>query len=237
MEAKSSSSEKVLSGNKKPGFGVFKGVFTPSILTILGVIMFLRMGWVLGHAGMIGTIAIVSLASGITFLTALSIASTASNMKIGGGGAYFMISRSLGGEAGAAVGIPLYFAQALGISFYLAGFAESLSAVFPMLDPVAISMGSLLILSILAYFSANLALSMQFIIFSLIIAALVSFFMGGEPSGVSKAPDHAQDINLGFWTVFAFFFQRLQALRLACPCQEIWRTRLDHSLGGRSQQF
>ena len=60
-------------------FGTFKGVFTPSILTILGVIMFLRMGWVLGHAGLIGTLVIVTIGSGITFLTALSISATATN--------------------------------------------------------------------------------------------------------------------------------------------------------------
>ncbi|MFK7825431.1 MAG: amino acid permease [Oligoflexales bacterium] len=206
MESKSGSNPEILSNvEKKSGFGVFKGVFTPSILTILGVIMFLRMGWVLGHAGILGTIVIVSLASGITFLTALSIASTATNMKIGGGGAYFMISRSLGVEAGAAVGIPLYFAQSLGISFYLAGFAESLNSVFPMLSPVVLCIGSLFILTALAYFSANFALNIQFIILALIIFSLISFFMGGESSAIAK-PNSFSEENVGFWSVFAVFF-------------------------------
>jgi len=33
---------------KAKKFGAFSGVFTPSILTILGVIMYMRLGWVVG---------------------------------------------------------------------------------------------------------------------------------------------------------------------------------------------
>ena len=35
-------------------FGYFGGVFTPSVLTILGVIMYLRLPWVVGNAGLLG---------------------------------------------------------------------------------------------------------------------------------------------------------------------------------------
>ncbi|MEM9136635.1 MAG: hypothetical protein AAGB01_04720, partial [Cyanobacteria bacterium P01_F01_bin.42] len=56
------------------GFGTFEGVFTPSILTILGVIMYLKFGWVVAHVGLLGTLLIVTISTGITFLTALSIA-------------------------------------------------------------------------------------------------------------------------------------------------------------------
>ena len=69
------------------GFGTFKGVFTPSILTIIGVVMYLRFGWVLGNAGLTQTILIVTLSSAITFLTGLSITSLATNMRVQGGGA------------------------------------------------------------------------------------------------------------------------------------------------------
>ena len=81
-------------------FGTFKGVFTPSILTILGVIMYLRTGWVLGHVGLALTLVIVTVSSSVTFLTGLSVSALATNMRVKGGGAYYMISRSLGVEAG-----------------------------------------------------------------------------------------------------------------------------------------
>jgi hypothetical protein len=57
--------------SKDAKFGAFKGVFTPSILTILGVIMYLRFGWVVGHAGLIGTAAVVLLAHLISYTTGL----------------------------------------------------------------------------------------------------------------------------------------------------------------------
>jgi len=81
----------------EPGYGcgTFKGVFMPSLLTILGVVMHLRMGWLLGNVGLPTTIVIVTLATSITFLTALSLAALATNMRVGGGGAYSIIARSL----------------------------------------------------------------------------------------------------------------------------------------------
>jgi len=111
--------------------GTFGGVFTPSILTILGVIMYLRFGWVVGNVGLIGTLIIVTLATSITFLTALSITAIATDQKVRIGGAYYMISRSLGIESGGAIGIPLYIAQALSVALYTVGFAESVTGVFP----------------------------------------------------------------------------------------------------------
>ena len=150
------------------GFGTFKGVYTPSLLTILGVIMYLRMGWIVSQVGLLETLAIVTLASAITFFTALSIAATATNMKVEGGGAYYMISRSLGLEAGAAIGLPLFLAQALGISFYLVGFAESLHAVMPAVPEKVLSLVGLVLLTVLAWVSANLALKVQFFVLLLI---------------------------------------------------------------------
>ena len=94
-------------------FGTFEGVFTPTILTILGAIMYLRLGWVVGNAGFGGALVIILLAKLVTVTTGLAIASMASNIKIGPGGSYAIISRSLGLEIGGAVGIPLYLSQAL----------------------------------------------------------------------------------------------------------------------------
>ena len=106
------------------GFGTFQGVFTPSILTIIGVVMYLRFGWMLGHVGLATSLVIVTIGSIITFLTGLSISALASNMRMEGGGAYYMLSRSFGAEAGVALGIPLALSQAISVSFYVAGFAD-----------------------------------------------------------------------------------------------------------------
>ncbi len=190
-------------------FGTFKGVFTPSILTILGVIMYLRFGWVLGSVGLGGTLLIVTLATSITFLTALSLSALATNMKVGGGGAYYIISRSLGLEAGAAIGLPLFFAQALGIAFYVAGFTEALTSNLGHLLPdfltaKVIAVSTLTLLTALAYFSADLAMKAQFFIFAIIIASLGSFFMGTPTTEVMGETLIPKGTN--FWMVFAVFF-------------------------------
>ena len=81
--------------NKSVKFGTFAGVFTPSILTIFGVIMFMRANFVTGDAGIINALIILALAQFITFLTTFSVGAISTNMQIEGGGAYYMVSRVL----------------------------------------------------------------------------------------------------------------------------------------------
>lgn len=187
------------------GFGTFKGVFTPSILTILGVIMYLRFPWVLGSVGLAQTLLIVSLSIAITFLTGLSIAAMATNMKVGGGGAYFMISRTLGLEVGAAVGLPLFLAQALGIAFYTVGFTELIVSYYPALSPPAVGVATLMALTVLAYVSADLALKSQFVILTILTLSLASLFLGGAPDPLPRAVGEAVPAA-SFWVAFAVFF-------------------------------
>lgn len=188
-------------------FGTFKGVFLPSLLTILGVIMYLRFGWVLGNAGLPRTLLIVTLSTLITGLTALSISSMATNMRVGGGGAYYIISRSLGLEAGGAIGLPLYFAQALGISFYVIGFAESIVQIFPDWQVKTVGLTTLGVLTLLAYISAELALRAQFVVMALIGASLVSFFAGGYSAALPAVDAvHSTPTTVPFWAIFAVFF-------------------------------
>lgn len=186
-------------------FGTLKGVFIPSILTILGVILFLRLGWVVGQAGIYLTIFIITLSSLITFLTGLSISATATNTKVGSGGSYFLISRCFGLEPGAAVGVPLYLAQALGISFYSVGFAESLALFFPEIPITTVALTTLVVLTAVTLFSSELALKTQTLIFVLIIMALASFWLG-SPIDEVKVPEALQPVQFGFWEIFAVFF-------------------------------
>ena len=185
-------------------FGAFSGVFIPSILTILGVIMYLRMGWLTAHTGLYGSLAIITLACAITFITALSISSLATNMKVKAGGIYYIISRSFGIETGAAIGIPLFISQTLGISFYLFGFVESLQILFPQLTTPLIGSVSLLALAGLAFYSTNLAMKVQFFIFIAIGLSLVSFYLG-EPINLPDAPRTVFK-TASFWVAFSIFF-------------------------------
>lgn len=187
------------------GFGTFAGVFTPSILTILGVIMYLRFGWVLGQVGLMGTLTIVTLSTAITFLTALSIASIATDQYVRTGGAYYMISRSLGIETGGAVGIPLFLAQALSVALYTIGFAESVYRVFPQFNPVWTGMITTILVGALALYSAKIAIRSQFFIMAAIALSLVSLIFG-KPQGSPDIEMLSGAGEVGFWTVFAVFF-------------------------------
>jgi solute carrier family 12 (sodium/potassium/chloride transporter), member 2 len=189
------------------GLGTFGGVYTPSVLTILGVIMYLRFGWVVGNVGLVGALVIVTLATSITFLTGLSISAIATDRQVRAGGAYYMISRSLGIETGGAVGIPLYFAQAISVALYTVGFAESLVAVFPRLDMLWTGVITTVIVAALAMKSARLAIRAQYVIMGAIVVSLVSFAAGGPIEETSiELTGAAPRLSEGFWVVFAVFF-------------------------------
>ncbi|MFZ6053358.1 APC family permease [Halocola ammonii] len=191
----------------KTGFGTFGGVFTPSILTILGVIMYLRFGWVVGNVGLLGTLLIVTLSTLITFFTALSIASIATDQRVRAGGAYYMISRSMGIETGGAVGIPLYLAQALSVALYTIGFAESFSGVFPQFDQTSVGLIVTLVVGVLAIFSAKIAIRSQYFIMAAIAISLISLAFGKPIEETTIEMWGATDRNSEpFWVVFAVFF-------------------------------
>ncbi len=160
------------------GLGTFGGVFVPSLLTILGVIMYLRFGWVVGNVGLMGTLIIVTLSTSITFLTSLSIAAIATDQVVKGGGAYYMISRSLGIETGGAVGIPLFIAQALSVALYVIGFAESMVEVFPALNFKMVGIIVTVLITLLALFSTKATIRSQYFILAAIAISLVSLLLG-----------------------------------------------------------
>ncbi len=198
-------------GDRAAGrFGTFGGVFTPSILTILGVIMYLRLGWVTGQAGLAGTLVVVVVAHLISYATGLSVASIATNRTVGAGGAYFMISRSLGAAAGAAIGIPLFFAQGLSVTFYIVGFTEALMPLVPealqaVLSPLLISTVVNVLLTALSLKSADLAIKAQYFVMATIVLSLVSFF-GGQTADFPREIEWFNPDGVGFGAVFAIFF-------------------------------
>jgi amino acid transporter len=164
--------------------------------------MYLRFGWVVGQAGLGGSLVIVSIASAITFLTALSISQIATDQRVRAGGAYYMISRALGVEIGGAIGIPLYLAQALSVALYTIGFAESVARVFPALNARLVGIFTTLLVTAVALISAKVAIRIQYFIMAGIALSLLSFFFGHNATVVA-APDFDP---VGFWQVFAVFF-------------------------------
>ena len=188
-------------------FSTFSGVFVPNVLTILGVILFMRAGWVVGQAGIYQTLIILVIANSITFLTSLSLSAIATNTKVGGGGAYFLISRSLGLEVGGSIGVPLFLAQAVSVAFYMIGFTESLAPFFPGIDPRIIALGTLGGIFLLSWISSDLAVKAQNFILIILAVALGSFFFGFTPENhFSDNWQPAYQPGFEFWTVFAIFF-------------------------------
>lgn len=187
--------------------GTFIGVFTPTVLTILGVIMYLRFGWVIGHVGLWKALLIVVLANTITFVTALSFSAVATNSRVGVGGAYFIISRSLGLEIGAAIGIPLFFSQTLSVTLYAYGLAESLRFVWPGVPVQAAAFVIILLVGVLAFRGAGGALRLQVPILLLIAVSMLALAGGSLLHGSSdRLLTSAASGEFSFWTVFAVFF-------------------------------
>lgn len=193
-------------------FGTFGGVFTPSILTILGVIMFLRAGYVVGQAGIIGATVILVAAELISLLTALSMSAVATNTPVKGGGAYFLISRTLGAQFGGAIGLALFLAQALSVPFYIIGFTTSLTQSFPVLEPwfTIIAAGTALLLFAVNYISTSLAIRSQYIVMTVLVLSIVSFLGGAvtlfDPQTFRANLTSDYTAGQNFWTIFAIYF-------------------------------
>ena len=119
----------------KNQLATLNGVFVPCSLNIMGIILFLRFGWGIAQAGVIGTLLIVCLCFVMAILTVLSFSAIVTNGEMAGGGSYFMISRSLGPEFGGAMGMLFYVAYAMGVCFYIIGFSTEIQTSFyPDLD-------------------------------------------------------------------------------------------------------
>lgn len=195
--------------------GTFGGVFTPSILTILGLVLFLRVPYVVGSVGLGRALLILALSTLVSVLTSISLAVVATNMRVGGGGEYYLISRTLGIEFGGAVGVVLYLAISVSIAFYAIGFAEAVVTELGRDSTLliqAVAAGLVLLLAVIGFIGADLATRLQYLVMALLVVALVSFVLGavGDFSmdqvrdNVGRTEGAADDV--GFWEAFAIFF-------------------------------
>ena len=168
--------------------------------------MYLRLGWVVGNAGLFGAIAIILIAKSVTLSTTLAMSSMASNIKVGAGGAYTFISRSLGLEAGGSIGIPLYIAQTLSAALYIVGFTEGWAWVFPEHDALVVALTAWIILTITSLVSTSLAIRLQYVIMAVIILSLISFFLSPVRPNIGPFPHVGSFESASFWEAFAVFF-------------------------------
>uniref|UniRef100_A0A182JS22 Uncharacterized protein n=1 Tax=Anopheles christyi TaxID=43041 RepID=A0A182JS22_9DIPT len=107
--------------------GWIQGVLIPCLLNIWGVMLFLRLSWIVALAGILETLLIIGLSYLVCVITTLSLSAICTNGQVKGGGIYYLISRSLGPEFGGAVGIVLAFANSVSASMNTIGFCSSLN--------------------------------------------------------------------------------------------------------------
>lgn len=217
-------------------FGTFAGVFTPTLLTILGVIMFLREGWVVGNAGLGGALLVILLSFGITAATGLSMSAFVTNIRVGPGGAFSMISQSLGLEAGGAIGLPLYVSQALAVVMYIFGFREGYMWAagawgLPVLPSLAVDLIILASIVLITWISTGLAFKVQYVVLVVIIGALLSVALAAIQGPMDNpivwwgefpgSPEEGFQ-GIGFWAVFAVFFPASTGILPITPAVPAW---------------
>ena len=207
------------------------GVMTGCLLNIWGVILFLRLGWIIGQCGILQAIGIILLATTVTTLTALSMSAICTNGQILGGGAYYIISRTLGPFFGGSVGVLLTAGQMVAIGLYLIGFAESFQDMLAnnfdfqitstAINDIRIWSNVFLVLClILAIVGLKYVIKAQLLLLAIIVISIVTVIIG---SFYKKIPDKlfgldgwsdnvvtnlssGYDSDNSFWTVLAIFF-------------------------------
>ncbi|XP_043952882.1 solute carrier family 12 member 6-like isoform X2 [Gambusia affinis] len=180
---------------KSPQMGTFMGVYLPCLQNIFGVILFLRLTWVVGTAGVLQALCIVFTCCCCTLLTAISMSAIATNGVVPAGGSYFMISRSLGPEFGGAVGICFYLGTTFAGAMYILGAIEILlmyivpqAEIFKgggaaLLNNMRVY-GSicLLLMSLLVFVGVKYVNKLASIFLACVIVSIVSIYIGAFAS-------------------------------------------------------
>jgi amino acid transporter len=196
--------------NKAKKFGTFGGVFTPSILTILGVIMYMRLPMIAGEAGLFGTLGIIIVAHIISISTGLSVSSIATDKKVKEGGTYYVISRSLGLPIGGTLGLALFVGLSFSVSLYLIGFSESFLGYwdFPMdINHIRIA-GTiiLLVVTIITFISTSLAIKTQYLIMAAIFLSILSILFGSHDMAPAVPNLFGKGTGVSLVVLFGIFF-------------------------------
>lgn len=204
-------------GEQQSGYGFGTApVFLAAVSTILGAVLFLRFGYGVAHTGMLGALLIILIGHAITIPTGLAVAEIATNLKVEGGGEYYIISRSFGKTVGGAIGISLYFSQAISVAFYMIAFSEAFRPLFGWFEqatglPADIRMvgipATIVLLLVILYKGASLGVNVLWVVVTVLAVSLGMFFLGGSDGGTQEIDLLARVENRdGFFTVFAIIF-------------------------------
>ena len=212
------------------GFGTAP-VFLASISTILGAILFLRFGYAVGHVGLWGSLMIVLIGHLVTIPTVLAVSEIATNRRVAGGGAYYIISRSFGTNIGGAIGIALYLSQAISIAFYLVAFAEAFDPVYEWAatqyevtpDPRWISLPcTLLLMVMMLTVGAKLGVGALWVVSAMLGVAISTFLLGQGPESIrpeglnlTTRIEGADSFGIVFATCFPAFTGMIAGLGLS----------------------
>ncbi|MCU0472318.1 MAG: amino acid permease [Bacteroidales bacterium] len=195
---------------KAKKFGTFGGVFTPSILTILGVIMYMRLPMIAGEAGLFGTLGIILVAHIISITTGLSVSSIATDKKVKEGGTYYIISRSLGLPIGGTLGLALFVGLSFSVSLYLIGFSESFLSYLDLpMDIKHIRIAGtiiLLVVTIITFISTSLAIKAQYLIMLAIFLSLLSILFGRHDMAPVSPNLFGKGTGIPLVVLFGIFF-------------------------------
>lgn len=173
-------------------------VFLAAISTILGAILFLRFGYAVGNTGLAGAVLLILIGHMITIPTGMAVAEIATNLKVEGGGEYFIISRSFGTTVGGAIGISLYLSQAISVAFYLIAFAEAFRPLFPMIERLTgivpdvrmVSIPASLALSyVIIKKGANIGVNVLWGVVIMLAVSLLMFFLGKSTASAAANPN------------------------------------------------
>jgi amino acid transporter len=197
-------------------------VFLTAISTILGAIMFLRFGYAIGHVGIWLTLGIIAIGHLVTIPTAMALAEIATNQKVEGGGEYYIISRSFGLVTGAAIGLALYFSQAISVAFYVVAFAEAFKPVIAYLSTLdldprllqfltmkqTVSIPALIFLTVVVLRAgADLGVKMLYIVVGTLTVSMIAFFAGSPIEATNEIIDPVlASQEIGFFAIFAIIF-------------------------------
>ncbi|XP_059905839.1 solute carrier family 12 member 2 isoform X2 [Gadus macrocephalus] len=210
-------------------FGWIKGVLVRCMLNIWGVMLFIRMSWIVGQSGIVLSCLIVLMATVVTTITGLSTSAIATNGFVRGGGAYYLISRSLGPEFGGSIGLIFAFANAVAVAMYVVGFAETVVELLAGVDALMTDqlndiriIGTITVILLLGISVAGMeweAKAQIFLLFVL-ITAIINYFIGSfitvkskESYGFFGYDSAIMMENMGpdfrgetFFSVFSIFF-------------------------------